>query len=282
MPAIINGNPANVTTPIVRTIASMANNGAGAYRVLTSAPHFFGDRDDVTITGTGTTADGVWVISVVDSTHFDLVGSMFASSGTGTATDYSLSPQMQVPTSGDAAVAPVSTWAAIADKLAYLQRKTAHSAYQLVQLYQADRTEPAYGNSTYATWTSTTFVTTTNLALGGITGTMVGDIVEVNFVSTIELFVTTAQTVTAIMRLEEQQGAVAIAAPLGASAAISLNTPGATSLDAPIALNYLSTITTPGAYNVFLDGTIGVSSGSPSCHGKGEWYLTVKLWRATL
>ena len=105
MSTIINGNAANVTTPLSATIAGCANNGAGLVRVATTAPHLFGPADNVVIAGVVGTieANGTWVITVIDATHFDLTFSTFFNAyvSGGTAIDMSLTPQIQFPTDGD-------------------------------------------------------------------------------------------------------------------------------------------------------------------------------------
>jgi hypothetical protein len=63
---------------VSKTATAMADNGSGVIRVTTAANTFTtGDR--VTIEGTvGTTeANGVWTITAIDTTHFDLQGSAF-------------------------------------------------------------------------------------------------------------------------------------------------------------------------------------------------------------
>ena len=99
MSFVLTGNPANVTPGLVATVIAMANNGSGAIRVQTSAPHLFGDGDKVGMIAPPVV--GPFLITVIDSTHFDLVGSTYTTTGTGTATDLSLAPQIEVPTDGD-------------------------------------------------------------------------------------------------------------------------------------------------------------------------------------
>lgn len=106
MSTILTGTPSNVTTPLSAAITSLANNGSGAIRVATSTPHLFGNGDALvqlsSFGGGLSSLNGtVWVIAVIDPSHFDLVGSTFTSSGTGVATDYSITPSVQVPTDGD-------------------------------------------------------------------------------------------------------------------------------------------------------------------------------------
>lgn len=62
------------------TVSGAADNGSGLIRITTSAAHGFATGTAVTVAGvTGTTeANGDWIITVVDTTHFDLQGSAFA------------------------------------------------------------------------------------------------------------------------------------------------------------------------------------------------------------
>lgn len=101
MPTVLQGDPSNVTTPLTATITALADNGAGAARATTSAPHLFGQGDTVQI-ATGALT-GTFTIAVIDATHFDLLGSVFTATSTGTATDQSLTPAVQVPLDGDSA-----------------------------------------------------------------------------------------------------------------------------------------------------------------------------------
>jgi hypothetical protein len=127
MPKILTGSPANVLTPFIETITAIANNGSGACRVTTSVAHEFGDGDTVLITGTTqTNLDNLyWTIAVIDATHFDLIGSTFSATHTGTATDVSLLPAIQCPLDGEAptmtTMLPVLQ--ALMDRTQFLQAK---------------------------------------------------------------------------------------------------------------------------------------------------------------
>ncbi len=107
----LTGDSSIITTPLVATVTSLANNGSGAIRVTTSAPHFFGQDpgragDTVQIV-TGVVV-GSFAITVIDATHFDLIGSTFTSTSTGIATDQALTPSAQCPTDGDTFSAQLS------------------------------------------------------------------------------------------------------------------------------------------------------------------------------
>ena len=68
-------------TAVTLTVAvsGAADNGVGLIRITTATPHHLSTGWTVTITGVvGTTeANGTWVVTVIDATHFDLQGSAF-------------------------------------------------------------------------------------------------------------------------------------------------------------------------------------------------------------
>lgn len=101
MSLVLSGNAAHVNVALAATIVGMADNGSGVIRVQTSAAHHFASDDYVHITTITTVIDDYFSITVIDATHFDLVGSTYTGTGTGTAADVSLTPQIQVPTDGD-------------------------------------------------------------------------------------------------------------------------------------------------------------------------------------
>ncbi len=63
------------------TVLSIANNGFGEIRVTTQNPHLLVSGDSggsVTISGTGSAADGTWLFAYVSGTTLDLIGSVYA------------------------------------------------------------------------------------------------------------------------------------------------------------------------------------------------------------
>jgi hypothetical protein len=66
------------------TVSSCADNGSGLIRVTTAAAHGLSTNNGVTIASVvGTTeANGDWVITVIDTTNFDLIGSTFTNAYT--------------------------------------------------------------------------------------------------------------------------------------------------------------------------------------------------------
>lgn len=59
------------------TVSAIGDNGAGLYRITTSAPHGYRSGDRVRLSRCGL-ATGGWPITVIDATRFDLQGSVFA------------------------------------------------------------------------------------------------------------------------------------------------------------------------------------------------------------
>jgi hypothetical protein len=108
MSVVLTGNPAHVTTPLSATVIAMADNGSGAIRVQTGAPHLFGTDDTVRLYAIGLDVDIQKQIDVIDATHFDMRGSTYAGTATGVATDLSLTPQILVPSDGDSFSAQLS------------------------------------------------------------------------------------------------------------------------------------------------------------------------------
>ncbi len=113
MSVVIAGNPANVTTPLIAAVTGTASGAGGVVVISTSpTPHLFGNGDTVDGTGVGgtTEANGYWIITVIDSTHFSLNGSTWANAWTsgGQFVDTSLTPQVKVPTDGDTFSAQLS------------------------------------------------------------------------------------------------------------------------------------------------------------------------------
>jgi len=66
-------------------VSAIANNGSGLIRVTNSTAHGLSTGDVVEILGpNGSTASqGVWTVTVIDTTHFDLQGSTYATGYTG-------------------------------------------------------------------------------------------------------------------------------------------------------------------------------------------------------
>ena len=128
---ILTGTPSNITTALSATITDLANNGSGAVRATTSAPHLFGNGDTCLIFCGPIT--GQHVITVIDATHFDVNGSTYTATATGTAVDISLTPQIQIPIDGDTFSAQlsglVSAFQGLADRTQFLQSEIVTLTY---------------------------------------------------------------------------------------------------------------------------------------------------------
>ena len=80
-------------------ISGAANNGSGLIRIQTAVAHTYATGDEVNVVAVGgvPAADGQWVITFVDSTHYDLQGSTFSGAYTsgGTCLRYFAGALMQ-------------------------------------------------------------------------------------------------------------------------------------------------------------------------------------------
>lgn len=103
MPSQYNGIPGNITYPSSLTVSGASN--ATPIEITTTAPHLLTNGDVVDVTGVGgnTAANGQWAISVVDGTHFLLVGSAGNGAYTsgGHVQSLSMGPTFQIPSDGD-------------------------------------------------------------------------------------------------------------------------------------------------------------------------------------
>jgi hypothetical protein len=127
MSVVLTGNSANVTTPLISTVNAMTSGGSGTIRVQTTAPHLYGQLDQVLVLAGS--VDATFPISVIDATHFDCIGSTFVSGGSGVAIDMSLTPAVQIPSDGDTFSAQLSgllsAFQALLDRSQYLQKQAA-------------------------------------------------------------------------------------------------------------------------------------------------------------
>ncbi len=162
---VIPGDARNVTSPLTATVIALANNGAGLIRVHTSSPHFFGNGDGVFMSAAP--AIGQFYIVVIDGTHFDLVGSTYTTTGTGTALDLSLTPQFQAPTDGDTfsqqLSGALSALQALADRTQFLALSRGN--YHLLNIYTASDVTHATSSAQWGTIALTS--TSTWMSLSG-------------------------------------------------------------------------------------------------------------------
>jgi hypothetical protein len=283
MSDVLTGNPAHITTPLSATVVGLANNGSGAIRVNTLAAHLFGTSDNVNVVA-GSAVNGVYVISVIDSTHFDLVGSTYVFSASGTATDQSLTPQILVPTDGDTfsqqLSGGLSAIQALCDRTQYLQQHSAASG----GYYVAAIGTAAIGA---ASWTGTAFNTLLGSGPVSVASVTVrtGDIVELicnlNATNT-----NTSAVGYAAARLEYGIGVVANSIPvLVSEQEILVET--STGDPAIISFPMTAMITAPaaGTFTAYVNAMIQSSgqgalttAGLASSQGGN---LTYKVWRAT-
>ena len=123
MSDVLTGDLTHVTSPLSATVSALTNNGSGAIRVLTAAPHLYGTGDLVVMDAGA--VQGPFQITVIDSDHFDLNGSTYTASYSGTVKDISLTPQILVPIDGDTFSAQLSgltsAFQGLLDRTQYLQ-----------------------------------------------------------------------------------------------------------------------------------------------------------------
>lgn len=104
MSTVYTGDPLAVSSSLTRTVNGATN--ATPIVIQTTVAHQFATFDTVVVNGvTGNTAaNGTWQITVVDSTHFQLNGSVGSGAyvSGGTVSDQSLTPQFTIPSDGDA------------------------------------------------------------------------------------------------------------------------------------------------------------------------------------
>lgn len=160
--------PALVTPPAGLKALILSSTDATPIVIQTTAPHGFtpgAATDTVEVEGhlINTNANGVWQISVVDSTHFSLDGSAGTGGGpggqTGYAVDWSVNPAQTIPSDGD--LSQAAAWNPAVENLAnmvpFLNRRIGR--FRLYDIYFA---QDLGALSTYA---SLIGVTTTTPAI---------------------------------------------------------------------------------------------------------------------
>lgn len=284
MSIILTGNAANVTTPLTATVSSLSNNGGGLIRVATSAAHLFGPNDRVLMAASPAT--GFFNINVIDSTHFDLQGSTFTTTGTGTAIDVSLTPQIQVPTDGDTfslqLSGMLSALQALCDRTQFLQTKNA--AYRLVSI-----TEFGANIGTAATtWGSLTTTDTsfhTIPAVGGgvtlpwtVAGIEANDFIEILFTSTAFLTMGATGWYELSMGFAVTSGSPTFAKVPKSGIILPFNTGIAINLATPVAVNAAFQAANAGTLNLNPAATCAISNSSTIIL-EGDVNALVKVWR---
>lgn len=281
MPDQYSGDPGNVTTPLTATIASVANVG-GLYGITTTAVHNFATNDTVLNIGTGTTADGLWKITVTGPTTYTLNGSTFgATSSTGTATDLSLTPYFQVPKDGEQPTV-ASILAAIkclADRTQYLNLRTpASSALRLVaNRFHSTASIAGTNWQTDTSWTAGDAVAFASAAFNGIVAA--NDIIEYTLSSTAVLVNPGGSAITS-QTFTVQLGAVAgSTSPItDALAAIEFVIPAAQQILVPFSITTQVTASAAGSWEPCVSGFVN-TGGGVSSFGLGHTNVTARLWR---
>ena len=185
MSSVYTGVPGNVSDSLAAAVSGATN--ASPIVIQTSAAHLFGNGDTVVVASVGgnTAANGTWIITVVDSTHFSLNGSTGNGAYTsgGTATDVSLTPQLTIPSDGDPATAASinTSIKGLADRTQFLTRAlpVINNTYQLADY----RTAAGTSLGTSLTWAGSPLTSTVSLLNNGIV-TLSGDLIEVTLFST--------------------------------------------------------------------------------------------------
>lgn len=124
-----SGDPANVSNGLSRTVDNAAAGASSRVRLRTTVAHLFSTNDYVTVSGvTGTIeANGTWKINVIDSTHFDLIGTTFTNAyvSGGTAVDVALTPYGTLPDDGEfgTAVSIEAFIQMLADRTQFIERQ---------------------------------------------------------------------------------------------------------------------------------------------------------------
>lgn len=301
MSTILTGNPANVTTPLVRNVSNVTNNGSGLFRVTTSAAHLFGDDggtqgDTVVIasvTGTGgmtAAINGTWNIRVINSTNFDLLGSTFVGTYTsgGTATDTSLTPQIQVPSDGDQASMNASLLSALQgllDRTQYVNQRVAKGTLRLIGLYSTGQATTLSGTIfSGAGWKSTTSIVPGN-AQNMITlpnNPQIGDQIDVQFQTSVVLQAAlgVGGDYRGALDVQSNQNGGGFSG-IGVVARMGWSSFNAADIMAwPTSITATDTVSSAGPYILAVNGCVDSQPAVPNlfCLVAG-WNIVVRHWR---
>ena len=277
MPIILTGTPSNITTPLVRTVTG-AIGASGLIRLTTSINHLFGNGDTVLVVGVGgvPNASGQWTVSVVDATHIDLVGSMFAGSFTsgGTVTDISLTPQVQLPLDGEPASmqALLVGFQALLDRTQYLNRLVA--TYRLVGIDTSTVTVIAPDGG------ATSAVNAMTLSSNPVAG----DVIEATISGFVAPFQSGTPTYPVAVEIQTKLSAIENGgAPIALTGGVTsggLMASGAYTDAAswPITVVATRTVVTPGTWTLQVEQSNSYSGGYTSTL---QANVLVKTWRPT-
>ena len=200
MSTYYNGNPANVSQSLSATINGATN--ASPIVVSTTSAHGFFTGDKVLIVGVvgNTAANGIFTITVTDSTHFSLnstTGSGVYTSG-GTAVDLRLLPPAQLPSDGDTLnVASVNAaLQTLFDRTQFNSARTRDAAYTVLNAGSAG------GGSGAHNWAGN-FSIAENLGVVSIAGLKNNDVVELDWWGPLLPAASTGATVSARLAVSE-------------------------------------------------------------------------------
>jgi hypothetical protein len=277
MGAVLTGNPANTSSTLSATIASIANNGSGACRAATNAPHLFGNGDSIFVLGTGTAIDNaLWSIAVIDATHFDLIGSTFVATATGTAIDRSLTPQVLVPSDGDPASAQlsglVSSVQALLDRTQFLNR----AAPTLVAAGNVAVPLTSWANVAAYSLPVTGGVLTPAFSIAGV---LPGDLVEL--FCTISMSINVGSVSNGHVRLEASQNVISGSFVAGSSEQFLAPSGTGVYSMALCATFVLGSplLGAPGTFSVGLNGHVSSTSGTPADFQVSEGNISYRVTR---
>ncbi len=297
MSVVETGNPSNVTTSLVAAVSGTGPGAGGTVRITTSAPHLFGQGDRVQGSGVGgtTEANTLRFISVIDASHFDMIGTTFVNAWTsgGIMTDTSLTPQIQLPTDGDPASAQLSgllsSQVGILDRTQFLQKEVYDIQHGLRLLHVESfgtTSSPAAPAQFFVAgnWGATSTYNTANAFQIGQNSVPVlpGDIIDLAFTSTAQLVDASASVFQGWTELMIQEDSGPIIDLANAQAVHLFDFASAGSSLSPVGMVGTHTMVsgTVGLF-VYVNGCSGASVGGGNFNLYGAWSLVYRHWRAT-
>ena len=293
MSTTINGNAANVTTPLTATIAS-AVAGSGITTCTTSAPHLFGNSDQIIVANaTGMTGlNAQWTITVTGATTFTVPSALSGTYGasSATATNFSLTPQFQWPTSADSTDAQLSGLISGATMLASYSQFLQQQAYEQSAANTIRYVMVATGSAVATLiggglgWGNQS-VYDANIANGlsvsqvVIPGLLVGDIVKVSAVYNDDTNAAIGSPYVRLEYAENNPSSVGFTSAF-ANSQVVITAGGGTWI---VPLLGMRTVATAGPFQVFFNGYVGTPSGpNYADHAIVSGGLIYEVWRPVL
>ena len=283
MSDVLTGNASNITTPLQAVIAS-AIAGSGITTCTTTTAHLFGNNDLVYIAGaTGMTGlNATWTITVTGSTTFTVPSALSGSYGANTAIaqDYSLTPQILVPTDGDTFSAQLSgllsSQQSTLDRTQFLQTEIStliHNTYRLYAVTTVGNTgyPGSFGGEFFSSagWGSANNFSNGNAQTLTSVAAQALDIIEVTFygIGYVSTTATSSSGATAAMAfiLEYTENGGSLTAMANsmvslASPAIGINSPyGLTFYTAPFTVTATRVVSGTGTWVLSINGCNGES-----------------------